>query len=70
MLTACPASLGLERPLRYTKRDARPGRRWPGLRAVPGSTAFVVILVRFQPPDPRKETRAWRPHPGCLTGSL
>lgn len=71
MLTACLASLGLEQPLRYTeKRGTRPWERWQGLRAVLGLATFLVILIRFQPPDPRKETLAWRPHPGCLTGSL
>lgn len=71
MLTACLASLGLEQPLRYTeKRGTRPRERWQGLRAVLGLATFLVILIRFQPPDPRKEMLAWRPHPGCLTGSL
>lgn len=71
MLTECPASLGLERPLRCTeKREKRLWGRWQGLCAVPGSAAFLVILVRFQLPDPHEETLAWQPRPGCLSGSL
>lgn len=71
MLTECPASLGLERPLRCTeKREKRLWGRWQGLCAVPGSAAFLVILVRFQLLDPHEETLAWQPRPGCLSGSL